>query len=1532
MPSPLSFASTQTLRTQLLVRNLEPYSEGGFVASSTPSQGGLVQTNYSVIDSPNVVDVGEQEENFLITKNLYGPSGGYNNPINITDIQRVIEKRDTYFKFVSSFYTPFQILFQNNPVGSSGSLSQDSVMMQISARSLRNELQFRVDENVRRETLGRLNFLNALKDPFLAADIIRGANEFIEPDWTISSPTNLVGKGLDYISRISGVYVPFSWIPGDYFDPEGRRSFINQAVNFVGGLFTDDNDIDGGIPSPKLLPERRSGSDVFLNNTGRGQTSMLFKLLSYNDFRPDYKANFISDLNLFAPSGAYYVGSRTQSPTDVLFPNNELPVDYRNRRVQAAVRGYGQLSTLYEGEDQNFKFGLDAPLPSEEGGLQGGFTWISPQTRAGAGKKGGVGGAPGSEDENWNDVSATFNSTISTNYSFKQGSIMDETQRLINSADGLGGRAKLQHVGNAINQVSKVFFDGTREITKGSKVMSFIDQNGDLVGTEYCRVFTKDNPYFKMNDLQKTDGNIRKFTYSVMDNTYNLNIAPNYGNDSTNIIDGQVKKYMLSLENLAWRTTDLQQDLPSCEKGPNGGRIMWFPPYDLKVDETISVRWTQNEFLGRPEPVYTYNNTQRQGSLSFKIVVDHPSILNLLIDKELANVTPDSKITKIVDSFFAGCKKYDIYELARKFGQLSVNEIYEIVTKTKDNEQFQKAKEELPQPTEGETTVVENVTEKPSLSEFEGATVYFDNNTPSPSSGVVSNESYGTVYSNYIANQGTYQNQSNVSVIDNFFSVNIVAGKERLDVLITQVAETIEKGYTVDITLKGYTSSLASANYNEELSKRRVDAVRQYILSDQRISKINQQTELGKVTVNYFGFGESECNSDNEVYTTTAMECRRVEVTNITIFEPRETEQDNTLDETEAIQQQTNPTTGTNDIEDNNTPLTRSSDEVRLREGVTKKLLRKLLTECNYFESITDDTSFLYEGMKEKIKYFNPVFHSMTPEGLNSRLTFLQQCLRPGDTIPTIGPDGKPLDNDALNTSFGVPPICVLRVGDFFHTKIAINQMSIRYEPLQLDLNPEGIGVQPMLADVNLSFYFIGGHGLKEPVQQLQNALSFNYYANTEMYDERATATEDTKKIDLETIEALGLSVPFSQQDVAGSGDRDGGTTIGEITSQNITNSGQTITGTIKYQKNMDDLVVNTKTYSDALTKTLEDINEEFGQSGLFMFTKDRKYVNGSMKTTVNQTDLYGKSENLQDKIDLLFKEVLNDVDTEDSPLLLSIDTSGGLKFKFSQQPSFKNSEVRKYKKLVKNILSEYKDSFSINMNNLQSDLINAEQILISNIDKLNYVYSLNDGFIQPNGQVVIYSLSATTNVYDPNGSATDTLLELEQDIDLISAGLNGTILLLESKNLISGDYSDSWNFDLENNSIASPAEIRLFTVIQKDVLGSNNIKNRLLQWVESETLVDKVMWRNTINAIFDIVLVPSYTGQKTKMESQFTDYKNSAIIGNTYEPYALGKIREFNFSDSPTQSQTQVEGLRNLYSGVNSGPANKWNNKVKLD
>jgi len=85
-----------------------------------------------------------------------------------------------------------------------------------------------------------------------------------------------------------------------------------------------------------------------------------------------------------------------------------------------------------------------------------------------------------------------------------------------------------------------------------------------------------------------------------------------------------------------------------------------------------------------------------------------------------------------------------------------------------------------------------------------------------------------------------------------------------------------------------------------------------------------------------------------------------------------------------------------------------------------------------------------------------------------------------------------------------------MRIGDFYHSKIAIKDVNIEFDNDLWDLNPEGIGVQPMIANVTLQIYFIGGHGLSKPVEKLQNALSSNFYANTEMYDPKAISTETT--------------------------------------------------------------------------------------------------------------------------------------------------------------------------------------------------------------------------------------------------------------------------------------------------------------------------------------------------------------------------------------------------------------------------------------
>ena len=129
--------------------------------------------------------------------------------------------------------------------------------------------------------------------------------------------------------------------------------------------------------------------------------------------------------------------------------------------------------------------------------------------------------------------------------------------------------------------------------------------------------------------------------------------------------------------------------------------------------------------------------------------------------------------------------------------------------------------------------------------------------------------------------------------------------------------------------------------------------------------------------------------------------------------------------------------------------------------------------------------------ISDKIKYFTPGYHSITPEGINNRLTFLNQCMRQGPSVNDSGVI------QPQNLSFGRPPICIIRIGDFFHTKVAINSLSITYDGPQWDTNPEGIGVQPMIATVALTVDLIGGHSLLGPINRLQNAVSFNYYANT---------------------------------------------------------------------------------------------------------------------------------------------------------------------------------------------------------------------------------------------------------------------------------------------------------------------------------------------------------------------------------------------------------------------------------------------------
>jgi hypothetical protein len=934
----ISLLGTQRIREALLARNLDGsyLDRGNPIPPNGDQQPGSVvvasQVWKSVTDSPLPEEVTDtngiplKETQFLVNK--YGPQTGYGNPLSVNVVNLVSEAQLEYispntlqpqgFKpgisfdnFSYSNYTAIEVLQSvtsnnGNLVTVNSMVLDDSILIKSSFPYLKDNLGYNIAQ-----------FDFDISDEGSATSNLT------------TSPGALIPPKSDYLSRLEGVFSVESPIPGNYFlpvTPLDINSIAGQGANNIaqvtmaGQASAILNSIWNGIANSNPLPNTPlsvpAPSDKFIEYMGKDQQSLLFNNLNYNIYRPDYTRAQV-DPSVKAPLSYYYVGSKNTEPGLIQSPIEATPKDVFGREIRALVYGPSEVYKEFDNVDgralwRYYQIGSLGKATIDGGTIEGGFTWF------------------GKNSVQSIDSSMMFFSTRSDLKPKKKGGLLDYTQNLMDSAPPFGG-AKWKHAGNAIDQVSKIFNDGYKNISKGSRVVDFIP--GEVVWNcvEYCRAWTKDRPYTRYKDLVRSGGNMWKNTDSVLDSTFNLNIAPTNldGGKSTTMPDGtKVKKYMFSVENLSWRGTSEHTKLPASEKGPNGGRIMWFPPYDIQVGDTNSASWSSTNFLGRPEPIYTYNHTERLGTLSWKIVVDHPSILNSIIDTQLKGM-PDAEADAILEAFFAGCRKYDIYQLAEQYPNLSFEFLNQVQVSLAG----------------GSKDVTDD-----------------------------------------------YNADQNNTVLDNLSSETDMGGH-----LTEEQAQQIEN------------------NQNKDAENGHLN-----------VDNVNQGNVNGG-----FRIGHTD------------------------------------------------------------------------KKATITSIIRKLLGESNYFTFLREQYPFIYQSLRDNLKFFHPAFHAITPEGLNSRLTFLQQCLRPGKTIPTVTEQGTTMV-DADNTAFGPPPVCVLRIGDFYHSKVVFDSISFSYDENLLDLNPEGIGVQPMIVSVQTNFKFIGGQGLDGPVSELQNALSFSYFANTELYDERA--------------------------------------------------------------------------------------------------------------------------------------------------------------------------------------------------------------------------------------------------------------------------------------------------------------------------------------------------------------------------------------------------------------------------------------------
>lgn len=723
-----------------------------------------------------------------------------------------------------------------------------------------------------------------------------------------------------------------------------------------------------------------------------------------------------------------------------------------------------------------------------------------------------VGNLRGDDDKMSNP--ATDRTTI--DYNINEG-LLRYTKNLLNASSG-----------RFIDITRKAFEDGDKNVvgfqgsglwkSNNSTYAQGSNNSDGSTGKKGIRQHTVLDPYNRFAKSIRFKGNeiYNGTSDSVIAKRVTPRIHPTYKSDGTTIDN---KNLMFSLENLAVGTIKREKygviddeygtPIPLSEVGPFAGRQMWFPPYNIQLNEVAIAKYDVTVMIGRNEPMYNYMNSERTAVMSFMLLIDYP--------EQLRNIDYQGKNkNKIIADFFAfggdplpteiqiEIIEKKIKDLEEQKPQITVPEDQKEV-EGEDTEIFAYFMNNRPTVGADIYTIFNTMYNNPHHYEvIEGLESDTDGNGFGYNNLIYSLEglsgnSDGTTYK---IDGGPYDQYGidSINLISEDGSFNYL-NKNLLDVFQD---ENNRKYYNIEIVGSAsllYLSDNQKA-YNDALSKRRVAAVKELILTRMiamfGAAFVNEFEARGQFVTGFTGSDNAtpEGADPDNIHNRAVKEDRSVSIkvkrNSINIPLKKQPTTSKEQQNLEKIQ---------SDIQELNVQLKRQTKNIKE----------------NVFAERYDDDDAVLEGFEAVMENkYVPAFHSQTPEDFHRRLTFLQQCTRQGaakryDIIDEDDGSIRP-----RNSVFGRQPICVLRIGDFFHTKIIIESVTIDYADTTWDLNPEGFGLQPMIANVTLQMKIIGGQSLKGPIDALQNAVTFNYYANSSFTDRGVYARaskEATKQV-----------------------------------------------------------------------------------------------------------------------------------------------------------------------------------------------------------------------------------------------------------------------------------------------------------------------------------------------------------------------------------------------------------------------------------
>ena len=187
--------------------------------------------------------------------------------------------------------------------------------------------------------------------------------------------------------------------------------------------------------------------------------------------------------------------------------------------------------------------------------------------------------------------------------------------------------------------------------------------------------------------------------------------------------------------------------------------------------------------------------------------------------------------------------------------------------------------------TENPTITIVRTTEK--IMSMLPIELYFDNDIPKANNAA----NYGDLYDSYKSKASEFTTKSNESAenVTSFFT-QIDKNYNRIDDIVRELSSLVDSGYVVTLEFRGYTSPLASEEYNKKLSERRISSIIKLV--DDRLGdnfKVLAKSALAipfGETMSPKEISDSGKDRAKSVYSIAASKQRKVEIVGIRIEKP----------------------------------------------------------------------------------------------------------------------------------------------------------------------------------------------------------------------------------------------------------------------------------------------------------------------------------------------------------------------------------------------------------------------------------------------------------------------------------------------------------------------------------------------------------------------------------------------------------------------------------------------------------------------